>query len=91
MVDMQGRLVNINTEMYHLFISIHFLSFLVSSSQSLFHIIIQIVGRVLRSMQSQHGIARIEDHPEHLLEALREALALVGTAKCYDPLLMCQS
>lgn len=48
-----------------------------------FHI--QIVGRVLSSMQSQYGVARIEDYPEHLLEALREALALVGTVKSYDP------
>ncbi|PNX96935.1 4Fe-4S ferredoxin - iron-sulfur binding protein [Trifolium pratense] len=43
----------------------------------------KIVGRVLRSMQSQHGgAASIEDHPEHLLMALREALALVGPVKC---------
>ena len=48
-----------------------------------FHI--QIVGRVLSSMQSQYGVARIEDYPEHLSEALREALALVGTVKSYDP------
>lgn len=42
----------------------------------------QIVGRVLRSMQSQHGgAASIEDHPEHLLLALREATALVGPVK----------
>ncbi|KAK2448535.1 hypothetical protein QL285_007792 [Trifolium repens] len=43
----------------------------------------KIVGRVLRSMQSQHGgAASIEDHPEHLLLALREALTLVGPVKC---------
>ncbi|KAK7303680.1 hypothetical protein RJT34_14593 [Clitoria ternatea] len=43
----------------------------------------KIVGRVLRSMQSQHGgAASIEDHPEHLLMALQEALALVGPVKC---------
>lgn len=36
-------------------------------------------------MQSQHGVAGIEDYPEHLLQALREALSLVGTVKCYDP------
>ncbi|XP_058727994.1 uncharacterized protein LOC131599741 [Vicia villosa] len=43
----------------------------------------KIVGRVLRSMQSQHGgAASIEDHPEHLLLALREAVALVGPVKC---------
>ncbi|GFZ21729.1 hypothetical protein Acr_29g0008910 [Actinidia rufa] len=44
----------------------------------------KIVGRVLSSMQSQHGVAVIEDHPRHLLMALTEALALVGTVKCYD-------
>ncbi|XP_057486294.1 uncharacterized protein LOC130772469 isoform X2 [Actinidia eriantha] len=44
----------------------------------------KIVGRVLSSMQSQHGVAVIEDHPQHLLMALTEALALVGTVKCYD-------
>ncbi|XP_061346475.1 uncharacterized protein LOC133292091 isoform X1 [Gastrolobium bilobum] len=43
----------------------------------------KIVGRVLRSMQSQHGgAAQIEDHPKHLLMALREALALVEPVKC---------
>ncbi|KAM5568750.1 hypothetical protein ABKV19_016331 [Rosa sericea] len=43
----------------------------------------KIVGRILSSMQSQHGITGIEDYPEHLLQALREALALVGKLKCY--------
>ncbi|XP_057755527.1 uncharacterized protein LOC130974686 [Arachis stenosperma] len=43
----------------------------------------KIVGRVLRSMQSEYGgAARIEDHPQHLLMALKEALALVGPVKC---------
>ncbi|KAL9320528.1 hypothetical protein ACSQ67_012367 [Phaseolus vulgaris] len=43
----------------------------------------KIVGRVLRSMQSQHGgAASIEDHSEYLLMALKEALALVGPIKC---------
>ncbi|XP_054822373.1 uncharacterized protein LOC129320792 isoform X2 [Prosopis cineraria] len=43
----------------------------------------KIVGRALRAMQSQHGIAaRVEDHPDHLLLALKEALALVGPFKC---------
>ncbi|KAG5040337.1 hypothetical protein JHK82_012458 [Glycine max] len=38
----------------------------------------KIIGRVLRSMQSQHGgAASTEDHLEHLLMALKEALALV--------------
>ncbi|KAM1280976.1 hypothetical protein FF1_021815 [Malus domestica] len=45
----------------------------------------KIVGRILSYMQSQHGIASIEDYPEHLLKALREALSLVGTVKCYNP------
>ncbi|KAL4336797.1 uncharacterized protein DS421_12g357820 [Arachis hypogaea] len=43
----------------------------------------KIVGRALRSMQSEYGgAARIEDHPQHLLMALKEALALVGPVKC---------
>jgi len=47
------------------------------------YILVQIVGRVLRSMQSQHGgAASIEDHSEYLLMALKEALALVGPIKC---------
>jgi Fe-S-cluster-containing hydrogenase component 2 len=41
----------------------------------------KIVGRVLNSMQSQHGYACIEDYPEHLLAALNEAIDLVGTVK----------
>ncbi|GMN55163.1 hypothetical protein TIFTF001_024287 [Ficus carica] len=45
----------------------------------------KIVGRVLSTMQSHHSAVCIEEHPEHLLQALREALALVGTVKCYDP------
>ncbi|KAM7484976.1 hypothetical protein LguiA_000985 [Lonicera macranthoides] len=43
----------------------------------------KIVGRVLNSMQSQHGHVCIEDYPEHLLVALNEALDLVGTVKGY--------
>ncbi|KAK6913688.1 4Fe-4S ferredoxin-type, iron-sulfur binding domain [Dillenia turbinata] len=39
----------------------------------------QIVGRVLAAMQSQCGLAHIEDYPDYLIEALREALKLVGT------------
>ncbi|CAJ1963180.1 unnamed protein product [Sphenostylis stenocarpa] len=43
----------------------------------------KIVGRVLTSMQSQHGgAASVEDHSEYLLMALKEALALVGPVKC---------
>ncbi|KAF7806828.1 4Fe-4S ferredoxin - iron-sulfur binding protein [Senna tora] len=42
----------------------------------------KIVGRALRAMQSQHGVAAcVEDHPQHLLVALEEALALVGPFK----------
>lgn len=44
----------------------------------------KIVGRILSSMQSKIGFALVEDHPEYLLMALTEALALVGTVKCYD-------
>ncbi|KAK1384191.1 hypothetical protein POM88_021926 [Heracleum sosnowskyi] len=43
----------------------------------------KIVGRILNSMQALHGHAFIEDHPEHLVMALTEALALVGSIKCY--------
>nr|GMD84696.1 uncharacterized protein LOC109170232 [Ipomoea batatas] len=46
----------------------------------------KIVGKVLHSMQSQHGLACIEDHPEQLLQALEESLSLVGTVKCYASL-----
>ncbi|XP_023547405.1 uncharacterized protein LOC111806365 isoform X1 [Cucurbita pepo subsp. pepo] len=48
----------------------------------------KIVGRVLSSMQAQSGDSNIEDYPDHLLAALVEALALVGTVKCYDPSLI---
>ncbi|XP_044485025.1 uncharacterized protein LOC123210622 isoform X2 [Mangifera indica] len=44
----------------------------------------KIVGRVLNSLQTKHGISLIEDHPEYLLEALKEAIALVGTVKCFE-------
>ncbi|KAK1378734.1 hypothetical protein POM88_025478 [Heracleum sosnowskyi] len=45
--------------------------------------LIKIVGRILNSMQALHGHAFIEDHLEHLVMALTEALALVGPIKCY--------
>lgn len=44
----------------------------------------KIVGRVLSSVQSHHGLARVEDYPEQLLQAIIESLALVGTVKCYN-------
>ncbi|XP_042055203.1 uncharacterized protein LOC121799793 [Salvia splendens] len=44
----------------------------------------KIVGRVLSSLQSDYGYARLEDHPDHLLKALQASLALVGTVKCYN-------
>ncbi|KAL0457498.1 UNVERIFIED_CONTAM: hypothetical protein Slati_1089000 [Sesamum latifolium] len=44
----------------------------------------KIVGRVLRSLQSEHGYARLEDCPHHLLDAVIQALALVGTVKRYS-------
>lgn len=50
--------------------------------------VVQIVGRVLSSMQKQNGDANIENYPYYLLAALGEALALVGTVKCYDPSLL---
>ncbi|KAH9624224.1 hypothetical protein KSS87_016277 [Heliosperma pusillum] len=43
----------------------------------------KIVGRILRNLESEHGLACIEDHPEYLGEALKEALALVVPVKCY--------
>ncbi|KAG5573977.1 hypothetical protein H5410_063743 [Solanum commersonii] len=44
----------------------------------------KIVGRVLSSVQSHHGLALVEDFPEQLLQAIIESLALVGTVKCYN-------
>ncbi|KAE8703404.1 putative ATP-citrate synthase [Hibiscus syriacus] len=44
----------------------------------------KIVGRVLSSMRSQHGDSGIEHHAEHLLNALKEALHLVGPVKSYN-------
>jgi len=43
----------------------------------------QIVGRALRKIPEQFGPVRIEEHPDHLLEALQEAMSLVGTVKGY--------
>ncbi|XP_062181285.1 uncharacterized protein LOC133885573 isoform X3 [Phragmites australis] len=46
----------------------------------------KIVGRTLRKIPAQFGHVRIEDHPEHLLEALQEAMSLVGPVKGYPAL-----
>ncbi|CAN1281559.1 hypothetical protein LINPERPRIM_LOCUS17787 [Linum perenne] len=46
----------------------------------------KIVGRVLSSMPTQQGPGRVEDHPELLVEALGQALDLVGTVKLYHHL-----
>ncbi|XP_042503611.1 uncharacterized protein LOC122080818 isoform X2 [Macadamia integrifolia] len=43
----------------------------------------KIVGRVLSQIQSHYGLMHIEDHPDYFLDALKEALTLVGTVKCY--------
>ncbi|KAL6607800.1 hypothetical protein ACP70R_040863 [Stipagrostis hirtigluma subsp. patula] len=43
----------------------------------------KIVGRTLRKIPSEFGRVRIEDHPDYLLEALQEALSLVGPVKGY--------
>ncbi|KAL2459324.1 uncharacterized protein Fot_55013 [Forsythia ovata] len=43
----------------------------------------KIVGRVLNSLQSEDGRVLIENYPDHLVKALMESLALVGTVKCY--------
>ncbi|KAL3752648.1 hypothetical protein ACJRO7_000110 [Eucalyptus globulus] len=42
----------------------------------------KVVGRILSAMQP--GLTSIEESPDYLLKALAEALALVGTVKCYD-------
>ncbi|KAL8139698.1 hypothetical protein V2J09_005719 [Rumex salicifolius] len=44
----------------------------------------KIVGRILSSVESEQGIVSIENHPEYLKEAVREALHLVGTVKSYN-------
>ncbi|XP_073029368.1 uncharacterized protein [Primulina eburnea] len=43
----------------------------------------KIVGKVLSSLQVEHGYAGIEAYPDYLLKALMESLALVGTVKCF--------
>ncbi|KAG6509520.1 hypothetical protein ZIOFF_027513 [Zingiber officinale] len=43
----------------------------------------KIVGKILCKLPRQDGHAWIEDHPEYLLEALNEALTLVGPVKGY--------
>ncbi|XP_074583453.1 uncharacterized protein LOC141839572 isoform X2 [Curcuma longa] len=43
----------------------------------------KIVGKILCKLPSQDGHAWIEDYPEYLLEALNEALTLVGPVKGY--------
>ena len=52
----------------------------------IFSSVLQIIGRTLRKVPAQFGCVRIEDHPEHLLEALQEALSLVGPVKGYPAL-----
>lgn len=42
----------------------------------------QIIGRVLRRIPSKHGHAHIEDYPELMLDAIKEAFNLVGPVKC---------
>jgi hypothetical protein len=44
---------------------------------------LQIVGRVLSKIPSELANVHIEDHPGYLLEALQEALTLVGPVKGY--------
>ncbi|CAA3020777.1 Hypothetical predicted protein [Olea europaea subsp. europaea] len=43
----------------------------------------KVVGRVLSSLRPEDGRAAIENYPDHLVEALTESLALVGSVKCY--------
>ncbi|XP_039126884.1 uncharacterized protein LOC120263025 isoform X2 [Dioscorea cayenensis subsp. rotundata] len=42
----------------------------------------KIIGRVLRRIPSKHGHAHIEDYPELMLDAIKEAFNLVGPVKC---------
>jgi hypothetical protein len=44
---------------------------------------LQIVGSVLSKIPSELANVHIEDHPGYLLEALQEALTLVGPVKGY--------
>ncbi|XP_062230820.1 uncharacterized protein LOC133928492 isoform X2 [Phragmites australis] len=46
----------------------------------------KIVGRTLRKIPAGFGRVCIEDHPEYLLEALQEAMSLVGPVKGYPTL-----
>ncbi|THU45973.1 hypothetical protein C4D60_Mb09t00030 [Musa balbisiana] len=46
----------------------------------------KIVGKILHKMPTQHGHARIEDHPEYLTEAVKEAVTLIGPVKGYAEL-----
>ncbi|KAK3137450.1 hypothetical protein QOZ80_5BG0452400 [Eleusine coracana subsp. coracana] len=46
----------------------------------------KIIGRTLRKIPTQFGCVPIEDHPDYLLEALQEALSLVGPVKGYPTL-----
>ncbi|XP_009414383.1 uncharacterized protein LOC103995511 isoform X2 [Musa acuminata AAA Group] len=46
----------------------------------------KIVGKILHKMPTQHGLPRIEDHPEYLMEAVKEALTLIGPVKGYAEL-----
>ncbi|KAJ8459591.1 hypothetical protein OPV22_032517 [Ensete ventricosum] len=38
----------------------------------------KIVGKILHKMPTLHGLACIEDHPDYLMEAVKEALTLIG-------------
>ncbi|XP_020570721.1 uncharacterized protein LOC110017905 isoform X2 [Phalaenopsis equestris] len=49
----------------------------------------KIVARVLHKLPTQPGCMLIEDYPEYLMEALREALTLVGPVKSYNMPLSC--
>ncbi|KAJ3672100.1 hypothetical protein LUZ60_006821 [Juncus effusus] len=44
----------------------------------------KIVGKILRKIPTKNGFVRIEEHPEFLLEALNEALALLGPVKKFQ-------
>lgn len=48
--------------------------------------VLQIVGKILHKMPTQHGHASIEDHPDYLMEAIKAALTLRGPVKGYAEL-----
>ncbi|CAL9168402.1 unnamed protein product [Musa hybrid cultivar] len=48
--------------------------------------VLQIVVKILHKIPTQHGLARIGDHPEYLMEAVKEAVTLIGPVNGYAEL-----